>query len=195
MSFIRTSMKDRLLMYDSLRCSFINIKKPPKSPKCTICGEEPTILSMNDSWDVSQNCRGPNVVTVTNGGSAPSLTVQPTLPEDLSISCTDYKRLRDNGEPHVLLDVRVPRQFEMCSLEGATNIPLANLTEDLDRVAQLSNGTKPVYCLCRRGIFSVEATRVLSEAAESHPDICSPKNIRGGLQAWSEEVDISFPKY
>lgn len=175
-------------MYDSLQCSFINIKKPPKSAKCSVCGDYPTITSMKDSWIVSQTCRGPNVV-VTNG----SLSVQPTLAKDLSISCVEYARIRENREPHVLLDVRVPRQFEMCSLEGAVNIPLANLSKELDRIAQLSHGSNPVYCLCRRGFFSVEATRILSEA--NHPDICSPKNIRGGLQAWSNEVDSSFPKY
>jgi len=182
-------------MYDSLRCSFINIKKPPKSPKCAVCGDAPTIQSMNDSWDVAQTCRGPSVVVTNGGNTAPSLSVQPTISEELNITCTDYARLRDSGEPHVLLDVRVPRQFEMCSLEGAINIPLAKLPEELDQVAQLSGGTKPVYCLCRRGIFSVEATRLLSEATENHPDICLPKNIRGGLQAWTKEVDASFPKY
>ena len=187
-------MNKRLLMYDSLRCSFINIKKPPKSPKCTVCGEKPTIISMNDSWGISQSCRGPSAVVTTSGPSS-ALTVHPTLPEDLSISCVEYKKVRDNGEPHVLLDVRVPRQFEMCSLDGAVNIPLAKLSEELDRVAQLSNGTKPVYCLCRRGVFSVEATHILTEAKERYPDICSPKNIRGGLQAWVKEVDNSFPKY
>ena len=187
----RTTMKDRLLMYDSLNCSFINIKKPPKSAKCSVCGENPTISSMKDSWSVSQMCRGPNVSETTNA----SLSIQPTIAEELHISCLEYAMIQKRREPHVLLDVRVPRQFEMCSLEGAVNIPLANLPQELDRVAQLSKGSKPVYCLCRRGIFSVEATRILSEATESHPDICSPKNIRGGLKAWSKEVDSSFPKY
>lgn len=191
---IGTTMKDRLLMYDSLRCSFINIKKPPRSLKCPACGDEPTITSMKDSWSVAQTCRGPRVVEA-NGDTAPTLSVRPTIPADQSISCTDYKTVRDSGKPHVLLDVRVPRQFEMCSPEGAVNIPLEKLSEELDQVAQLSSGSKPVYCLCRRGIFSVEATRILSEASESHPDICTPKNIRGGLQAWSKEVDTSFPKY
>jgi adenylyltransferase/sulfurtransferase len=95
-----------------------------------------------------------------------------------------------------LLDVRVRRQFEMCSLsQDAINVPLANLPEELERVAELSNGVKPVYCLCRRGIASSEATRILVEATKSHPGIFSPKNIRGGLVAWSNEVDPSFPIY
>jgi adenylyltransferase/sulfurtransferase len=187
----RTTMKDRLLMYDSLNCSFINIKKPPKSAKCSVCGESPTITSMKDSWNATQMCRGPNVATTTIA----SLSVQPTLAKGFHISCKEYAMIHKRREPHVLLDVRVPRQFEMCSLEGAVNIPLANLPQELDRVAQLSQGSKPVYCLCRRGIFSVEATRILSQATKSHPDIWSPKNILGGLHAWSEQVDSSFPKY
>lgn len=183
-------MHDRLLMYDSLRSSFLNIKKPPKSLKCSICGEKPTILSMNDSWSVSQSTRGPTCVV-----KDAMLVDQPTLPAHLHISCTDYASIRDKGEPHILLDVRVRRQFDMCALQGAINIPLENLPGELQLVAELSAGVKPVYCLCRRGIASTEATRILSEATKSHPDICSPKNIRGGLIAWSDKVDPSFPKY
>ena len=186
-------MHDRLLMYDSLRCSFLSIKKPPKSLECSVCGEKPTILSMKDSWSVSQSARGP--ICVVEDTKDPSLVVQPPLPAHLNISCTDYASIREKGEPHILLDVRVRRQFEMCSLQGAINIPLANLPGELQRVAELSGGVKPVYCLCRRGIASTEATRILSEATKNHPSIHSPKNIRGGLTAWSKEVDPSFPKY
>lgn len=181
--YCRSTMHDRLLMYDSLRCSFMNIKKPAKSPKCSICGVKPTLLSMKDSWNVSQSARGPTC----------AIPVQSTLLAHQTISCADYAIIRD--KPHVLLDVRVRRQFEMCSLHGAINIPLANLPEELGRVADLSNGVNPVYCLCRRGIASSEATRILLEATNSHPGIFSPRNIRGGLVAWANEVDPSFPKY
>ena len=186
-------MHDRLLMYDSLQCSFLNIKKPPKSLKCSVCGEKPNILTMKDSWSVSQPARGPTCVV--EDAKCPSLVIQPSLPAHLNISCADYASIRDKGEPHILLDVRVRRQFDMCSLQGAINIPLANLPGELELVAELSNGVKPVYCLCRRGIASTEATRILSEATKSHPNICSPKNIKGGLTAWSDKVDPFFPKY
>ena len=93
----------------------------------------------------------------------------------------------DRNLPHILLDVRVERQFDMCSLPAAINIPLASLP---DHIEELSSSNKPIYCLCRRGIFSVEATRILSEAG-----IPSVHNVTGGLLSWSKEVDPDFPIY
>jgi rhodanese-related sulfurtransferase len=61
---------------------------------------------------------------------------------------------------------------------------------------QLSGGIRPIFCICRRGIFSVEATHLLSKAkTEGRSGIHSVKNITGGLAFWSDEVDSSFPKY
>jgi adenylyltransferase/sulfurtransferase len=84
----------------------------------------------------------------------------------------------------------------MCALDGAVNIPLARLQDELDEIERLSDGTRPVYCICRRGIFSVEAAKILHTAqATTHPRIHSVRDIAGGLTAWHEEVDESFPKY
>lgn len=186
-------MHDRLLMYDSLSCSFVNIKKPPKSGKCPVCSENSTIQSMDDSDEISRTARGPS--GVAEDGKPVAVYSPPELPDDLAISCSEYDAVRKRGDPHVLVDVRAKRQFDMCSLDGAINIPWADLAEDLDRLEELSDGTKPVYCLCRRGVLSVLATETIAKAAEDRPRICSVKNISGGLAAWTEEVDPSFPKY
>lgn len=178
-------MYDRLLMYDSLQCSFLRIKKPPKQPKCPICGPEATIKSMENSENVSRAARGPSC----NFYSPPSIL------DSLQVSCKEYKEIREEGKPHVLLDVRVREQFELCCLEGAVNVPLGSLEDQLRLVEDLSDGTKTVYCVCRRGIASVKATNILIEAALKHPRIHSTKNVKGGLNSWREEVDGSFPKY
>ena len=119
------------------------------------------------------------------------------LPDELHISCKDYETIRKFGKSHVLLDVRVPRQYEMCSLEGAVNIPLGELEASLERIEELSDSTRPIYCVCRRGVASAEATRILSEAIAGgkHPRIHSVRNIAGGLNVWSEDVDRNFPMY
>lgn len=171
----------------------MNIKKPPKNTKCSVCGVEPTIQSMQDSQIISECVRGPS--GVVEGGKQTSLGVNTPISDELNISCTDYQEIRSNSEQHVLLDVRVKRQFEMCSLDGAINIPFADLAEKLNQVEELSGGIKPVYCVCRRGILSNKATLVLVEAASNHPRIHSVRNISGGLQAWANEVDSSFPTY
>ena len=193
---IGTPMYDRLLMYDALQCSFYTIKKPPANKTCPVCGPDATIKSMVDSSHQSVAARGPSVVTndsknaIINGGLI-------ELPDELLISCKAVSTARTIGTPHVLLDVRVSRQYEICSLDNSINIPLVELEANLNKIEDLSDSTKPVYCVCRRGIASAEATRILSEviAGGNHPRIHSVRNITGGLNVWSSEVDKSFPMY
>jgi len=189
---IGSIMSDRLLMYDALRCSFTSIKKPKRSKKCILTGDTTIIKSMDDSKTVTTGVRGPTGISTKDKKRNSS-----RMAKELEISCTEYNKLRNDNDnhSHVLLDVRVDRQFEMCNLNNAVNIPLANLKNQLHRVEQLSGGIKPVYCICRRGIFSVTATKILSKAMAEGKTIHSVKNIKGGLEAWSREVDTFFPKY
>jgi rhodanese-related sulfurtransferase len=179
-------------MYDSLGCSFLRIKKPPKQPKCPVCGPEPTIRSMEDSDNASSNARGPSCPISDNFGP---FNKAEDLPSTLVVTCKEYNEVREQKQPHILLDVRVEEQFALCSLEGAVNIPLNNLSENLDRVEDLSDGVYPIYCICRRGIASSAATKILSEVVQSHPRIHSVKDVRGGLDVWRRRVDSTFPKY
>lgn len=191
---VGTTLHDRLLMYDSLQCSFTNIRKPPKSNNCAVCSDSPTIKTMSDSKAASLLSRGPTGIVV-EGDRRVSQNVAPQIAKDLTISCTEYNKLRKNGVRHVLLDVRAKQQFDMCSLDGAINIPLSDLGNQLDRLEELSGGIQPIYCLCRRGVFSVEATRAIAEARDERPKLHSVYNISGGLASWTDEVDPSFPKY
>lgn len=188
------TMHDRLLMYDSLQCSFLSVKKPRKQPQCPVCGTEATIRSMEDSRHSLQAARGPTGV-VDNGGTHISLNVPPPLADELIVTCQEYSKIRNEDVSHVLLDVRGKKQYDMCALDGAVNIPLARLQDELDEIERLSDGIRPIYCICRRGIFSVDAAIILQKAQTTHPRIHSVRNITGGLAAWNEEVDESFPKY
>ena len=181
-------MHDRLLMYDSLPCTFMNLKKPPPKPNCAICSSNATIKSIHDSEQSLLSARGPAVCAMPNQSHI--------LSSEQRISCTDYDEIRKANKPHVLLDVRVTRQYEMCSLDRSINIPLEVLKSKLDAVEQLSNGELPIYCLCRRGIASVEATKILHQSKEEGKDkIHSVYNIDGGLNEWVRSVDNEFPWY
>lgn len=179
-------MSKRMLHYDSLQTSFTSFKKPQKQPKCIVCGPYAIIRSMKDSQSNLETVRGPD-------SSACNLLMADE--DDDSISCADYMSIRDTAAAHVLLDVRVEKQFEMCSIEGSLNIPLAKIPENLGRIQELSAGSKTVYCICRRGIASVQATSLLLKARKDYPAIHSVRNIAGGLQAWQKAVDFNFPKY
>jgi adenylyltransferase/sulfurtransferase len=105
------------------------------------------------------------------------------LSDDQRTSCKDYDKVRKAGRPHILLDVHVARQYEMCSLDGSINIPLGELESKLDTIEELSDNTLPVYCLCRRGVVSVEATRIIQQSIDEgkHERIHSVYNVDGGL--------------
>lgn len=182
-------MHDRLMMYDSLHCRFMNIKKAPAKRNCAVCSQHATIRSMKDSENSLANVRGPACDSHHNN--------IPTYSSEQNISCSEYNKIRENGTPHVLLDVRVPRQYDMCALEGSVNLPLVDLESKLEQIGDLSHGELPVYCLCRRGIASAEATRVIRRAIDEQNQtrIHSVYNISGGLNSWVRTVNSDFPQY
>jgi adenylyltransferase and sulfurtransferase len=141
---------------------------------------------MKDSYEASESARGP---------SCSLLDKSPELEPSISVGCADFERLRQSGEPHILLDVRVKEQYDLCSLPGAINIPIASIPQRMDDISSLSDGTKTVYCICRRGIASVMATKLILDSLEKFPSIHSVKNVTGGLDAWRLQVDRSFPTY
>lgn len=187
------TLHDRLIMYDALKCSFLSVKKRPKRTNCAICGHNPTIQSMQDSREDLINSRGPSTDTTACAGVC---SLEHTLPIHAQLSCEQYnERFVKPATPHVLIDVRVAIEFEMCHLDGAVSIPLADLRNNLDRIEKLSGGKRPVLCICRRGVASVEATDMLLKATTDYPGIYAVQNISGGLTQWHRAVDLKFPKY
>ena len=180
-------MSNHLVMYDALRCSFMRIKKPPRQTKCHVCGSNASIRSMEESAAATNTARGPSCTL--------GIAMVSPLERRQEVSAIEYLQLRERNEPHVLLDVRVPEQVDICALSGSINIPMKLLAKRIDEVAELSDGSKPVYCICRRGILSVAATQLLTQHLSEHPKIKSVVNIKGGLEAWGRTVDPSFPKY
>ena len=189
---IGSVMHDRLMMYDSLNCSFMNVRKPPPRPNCSVCSPDATIKTMSDSERSLENVRGPSgacALLPATGGMLPTTA-------GWNVSCAEYDDVRKSGLPHVLLDVRVARQYEMCSLDGSVNLPLEQLESQLETVGLMSGGELPIYCLCRRGIASAEATRIIQKSIEDDGNaVHSVYNIQGGLSSWVETVDSEFPRY
>jgi rhodanese-related sulfurtransferase len=90
------------------------------------------------------------------------------------------------GRRLVLLDVRQPREIEICQLPGALHIALHELPR---RVEQLDpNETIVVYC--HHGGRSMQATRWLR--AEGFERVA---NLAGGIDAWSRQIDPAVPTY
>jgi adenylyltransferase and sulfurtransferase len=175
-------MSDRLLMYDALQCSFARIKKPPRQPKCPACSGE--ILSMKDSYEASQMARGPSCLAQRQ---------VPEVPPQNEVSVHEYDRIRQQNIPHVLLDVRVKEQFDLCRLQGAVNVPLASLSAQ--RLTEVTQPGLPVYFVCRRGIASAMAVNKILQEKDAALNRSSIKHIEGGLDKWRAQIDRSFPEY
>lgn len=104
------------------------------------------------------------------------------------ISVVELKKALDEGQDVVLLDVREPHELEICRLNFTLHIPLGDLRFHLDDLEQYKNSNLIVYC--RSGRRSHLAAEFLQEAGFERV-----KNLKGGVLAWSDEIDSSFKKY
>ena len=90
------------------------------------------------------------------------------------------------GEDVVVLDVRNPPEYAICRIEGATLLPLPVLQRRLSEL----DPDKELVIHCHSGIRSMQATQWLrSQGFEK------VRNLAGGIDAWSLEVDSSIPRY
>lgn len=97
--------------------------------------------------------------------------------------------LRDRlaaGEELVLLDVRQPEELEVCRLEGARAIPLAELPRRVDEL----DPERATVCICHHGVRSAQAAALLAQAGFGRLF-----NLSGGVDRWAAEVDPSMARY
>jgi adenylyltransferase/sulfurtransferase len=103
------------------------------------------------------------------------------------ISATDLKRRMDAGEDIQLIDVRQPEEWAFAKIEGAKLIPLGEI---LNRMGEIDE-TRETVIHCKAGMRSANAVQALQRAGFKG-DL---KNLKGGITAWSNEVDPKVPKY
>jgi adenylyltransferase/sulfurtransferase len=106
----------------------------------------------------------------------------PVVPE---MEPAELKRRLDAGDDIVVLDVRQPYEREICDI-GGVSIPIRSLPA---RVGELDAGRAIVAC-CHLGRSSAEAVDFLRRNGFERV-----WNLRGGLDAWSDEVDPTLTKY
>ena len=103
------------------------------------------------------------------------------------ISATDLKRRIDAGDDIQLIDVRQPEEWAFAKIDGAKLIPLG---EVIARMSEIDENRETVIH-CKAGVRSARAVEALQRAGFKG----NLKNLRGGITAWSNEVDPSVPKY
>src|SRR5215472_1615229 len=159
----------RLLLYDALAMRFRELKLR-KNPECPVCGEHCTIHQLIDY----------NEFCGIRGEEEPEIDLH--VPE---ITPRELKQRLDAGDDFYILDVREPHEFQICNLNGHL-IPLGELPR---RVHELDSSHE-IVAHCRSGKRSAEAVDFLRKAG-----FRKIHNLRGGILAWSTEVDPSVPRY
>src|SRR6202453_1062166 len=160
----------RLLLFDALAMRFRELKLR-KNPECPVCGGHPTITKLID-YEEFCGIRGEE-------SASPAQAVVP------EISPRELKSRLDRGDDLFILDVREPHEFQICNLGGHL-IPLGELSR---RVNELDS-SREIVAHCRSGKRSAEAVEFLQRAG-----FRKVLNLKGGILAWSDDVDPSVPKY
>ena len=94
----------------------------------------------------------------------------------LEISIEELDRMRNEGEPHTLLDIREPHELRISALSGSLDIPMGSVSERLDELPR--EGT--IAVLCRTGNRSMKVTMWLRAAGLRGRDQCRRRDQRLG---------------
>ena len=161
---------NRLMLYSALDMSFRELKLR-RDPKCPICGENPTITEL---IDYQEFC---------GIGDEPD---QPQAHPD-EVSVQDMKKAMDDSSSDIaFLDVREYDAVEIAKIEGVPLIPLGELPQ---RFMEL-DPNQTIYIHCKVGGRSLKAVEFLKQQGFKY---C--KSVAGGINAWSDDIDSSVPRY
>lgn len=163
---IGESLLGRLLIFDALAVRWREIKVK-QDPQCPLCGTSPTIRTLEEySWQCAAE---------TPSGKKPG-----------EISVQELKQLKDRQPDIYLLDVREQPEWDIARIEGAKLKPLSILRENFADIPK----DKTVYCFCKAGGRSAKAIEFLKSQGYSQLI-----NVRGGISAWSQDIDPAVPRY
>ena len=166
-----TTLSGRLLLYNALDMTFRQLKLRPNPVR-------PVIEKL---IDYEQFCGIPQA-------KAQEASQQTQIPE---MTVAELKELIDSGaKDFVLLDVRNPNEYQIGQIPGSVLVPLPDIEQGagVAKVKELLNGHR-LIAHCKMGGRSAKALGILKEAG------IEGINVKGGITAWSEEVDPSVPQY
>lgn len=103
---------------------------------------------------------------------------------ELDVASLD--RWKKTGAEHVLLDVREPAECAVAAIDGALRIPMRELPQRIDEIPR----EKPVVVMCHVGERSARVASFL--LASGFGDVY---NLEGGIDAYSQIVDPTIPRY
>lgn len=102
------------------------------------------------------------------------------------IAPVDLKVRIDRGDRPFILDVREPEEVAVAAFPHATHIPMADIPS---RLTELDPDRETIV-VCHHGVRSAQVAMYLARMGFERA-----VNLIGGIDAWSEEVDPSTPRY
>ncbi|MBW4572400.1 MAG: molybdopterin-synthase adenylyltransferase MoeB [Tolypothrix carrinoi HA7290-LM1] len=165
------TLSGRLMLYDALNMKFRELKLRPNPVR-------PVIEKL---IDYEQFCGIPQA-------KAEEAKQQMEIQE---MTVQELKQLLDSdANDFVLLDVRNPHEYEIAKIPGSVLVPLPDIEsgQGVTKVKELLNGHR-LIAHCKMGGRSAKALGILKEAG------IEGTNVKGGITAWSKEVDPSVPTY
>jgi adenylyltransferase/sulfurtransferase len=165
-----SSLIGRLLLFNALEMKFRELKLR-RDPQCPICGEKPTITKL---IDYEQFC-----------GIVPEPADTGKNPDEVTVQ--EMKRALDDPALGIMvIDVREPHEYQIARIGKVPLFPLSELSQ---RFTEL-NPNQSLYIHCKSGVRSLKALEFLREQGFKYV-----KSVKGGISAWSDEVDHTVPRY
>ncbi|HYY42238.1 MAG TPA: ThiF family adenylyltransferase, partial [Pyrinomonadaceae bacterium] len=165
---------NRLLLFDAWQLRFRELKLR-KDPDCPVCGPRATIKELID-YEEFCGLRPP--------AATPAQEEKPQMEE---ITATELKQRLERGDDLQIIDVREPHEYQIARLEQATLIPLGQVVGRMSEI----DPQRETIVHCKLGGRSAKAIEALKGAGFAGRLV----NLKGGITAWSNEVDPAVPKY
>ena len=166
------TLSGRLLLYNAWDMTFkeLKLRSNPNRPV------------INQLIDYEEFCNVSNVSTFKNKDNSTMIS---------EIAVQELKKLIDsNSESFVLIDVRNVNERQIAHISGSVLVPLASI-EDGTGIPQIRSliENKRLIVHCKMGGRSIKALEILEKFG------IVGTNLKGGLNAWSQQIDVSIPQY
>jgi rhodanese-related sulfurtransferase len=107
---------------------------------------------------------------------------------NVQLSPSELAELLKSSNPPRLLDVRQPEEHAFAALPNSTLIPLGEIPQ---RVAEIQSWKdEEIVVYCHHGMRSLHAIGQLRSLG-----FTKLRNLSGGIDAWSAQVNSSVPRY
>jgi rhodanese-related sulfurtransferase/glyoxylase-like metal-dependent hydrolase (beta-lactamase superfamily II) len=120
---------------------------------------------------------GFNISFLENGMNSWSENTVSGISQD--IDSQNLKKMIDENEKFVLVDVREPQEYEEWNIDNSINIPLSQISEKISEISQ----NKKIITVCTSGNRSTIAKYILS----SHG--LESSTLTGGMDSWSTSFE------